>query len=81
MSEGVQQNHPRIVTGQVNKAGAAPAAFGAVFCRPFGTRVPLNAVPSVETLGYYRMSLRDKGPLPLRVNHREALGLPTTTAL
>ncbi len=81
MSEGVQQNHPRIVTGYVNKAGAAPTVSGAAFCRPFGTRVPWNAVPSVETLGYYRMPLRDNGPLPLRANHGEALGLPTTTAL
>ena len=31
------------------------------FFRPYGTRFPLARLPTVETVGYYRASLRDWG--------------------
>ena len=33
------------------------------FFRPYGTRFPLVLIPTVETVGYYRASLRDWGGL------------------
>ena len=41
--------------GKTEKRG-----FGVGFCRPSGTLGLRPRQPSVETLGYYRMSLRDK---------------------
>ncbi len=34
-------------------------AMSGGFFRPFGTRFPLARMPSVQTLGYFRASLRD----------------------
>ena len=41
--------------------------------RPFGTWGRLTAKPSVETLGYSRMSLRDKHRRPGQRDFRKAL--------
>src|ERR1022692_2264646 len=48
--------------------------FRPAFGRPFGTWGGLTAKPSVETLGYSRMSLRDKDRRPGQGSFREGLG-------
>ena len=48
--------------------------FTPAFGRPFGTCGRLTAKPSVETLGYSRMSLRDKDCRPGRGDFRKASG-------
>jgi hypothetical protein len=42
---------PRAITG----------AMAEGFFRPYGTRFPLPPIPTVETVGYFRASLRDWG--------------------
>jgi len=61
--------------GRLNPSSAGRAPFRPALGRPFGTWGHLTAKPSVETLGYSRMSLRDKGRRPGQGHFREALPL------
>ena len=45
--------------GRVDGEGK-PSVFANEFRRPYGTLAPFGRLPSVETLGYFQMSLRDK---------------------
>src|SRR5271157_2295900 len=47
--------------GRLNPSSAGRVPFRPALGRPFGTWGHLAAKPSVETLGYSRMSLRDNG--------------------
>jgi len=49
--------------GRLNPSNAGRVPLRPALGRPFGTWGHLSAKPSVETLGYSRMSLRDKGVL------------------
>jgi len=57
----------------LSSAGRVP--YRRALGRPFGTWGRLTAKPSVETLGYSRMSLRDKDRRPGQGDFRKALGL------
>ena len=50
--------------GRLNPSSAGRVAFRSALGRPFGTWGLMSAKPSVETLGYSRVSLRDKDRWP-----------------
>jgi len=58
--------------GRLNPSGAEHVLFKPTLGRPFGTWGHLAAIPSVETLGYSRMSLRDKDRRPGQGDFRKA---------
>ena len=60
--------------GRLNPPSAGGAPFGLAVGRPCGTWGPMTAKPSVETLGYSRLSLRDKDHRPRQSDFRKALG-------
>jgi len=64
-----------IPKGRLNPSSAGRVPFRPALGRPFGTWGHLAAKPSVETLGYYRVSLRDNGRRPGQGNFRKALVL------
>jgi len=66
---------PPVPKGRLNPSTAGRVPFRPAFGRPFGTWGVLTARPSVETLGYSRMSLRDKDRRSGRANFRKALPL------
>src|SRR5271157_4056652 len=66
---------PSVPKGRLNPSTAERVLFRPAFGRPFGTWSVLTAKPSVETLGYSRMSLRDKDRRSGRGNFRKALPL------
>jgi len=59
--------------GRLNPTSAERVLLTPAVGRPFGTCGRLTAKPSVETLGYSRMSLRDKDRRPGQGNFRKAL--------
>ena len=59
----------------LNPSSAGRVPFRGAFGRPFGTWGVSTAKPSVETLGYSRMSLRDKDRRAGQGNFRKALNL------
>jgi len=61
--------------GRLNPTSAERVPFRPALGRPFGTWGHLTAKPSVETLGYSRMSLRDKDRRPGQGDFRKALNL------
>jgi len=61
--------------GRLNPSSAGRVPFRPALGRPFGTWGRLTAKPSVETLGYSRMSLRDKDRRPGQRDFRKAMGL------
>ena len=85
----VPEGHPRIAhrfnggSGRAKESSPAGTAerkaeiqrLCPAFCHPFGTWGHSTAKPSVETLGYSRMSLRDNGRRPGQGNFRKALVL------
>jgi len=66
--------------GRLNPSSPKWALFTSAVGRPFGTWGGLTAKPSVETLGYSRMSLRDNNRRPRQGNFRKALGLGSPRA-
>jgi len=66
---------PRVPKGRLNPSSAGRVPFRPALGRPFGTWGHLTAKPSVETLGYSRMSLRDKDRRPGQGIFRKALVL------
>jgi len=66
---------PSVPKGRLNPSTAGRVPFRPAFGRPFGTWSVISAKPSVETLGYSRMSLRDKDRRSGRGNFRKALPL------
>ena len=64
--------------GRLNPRSAGRMIFRRAFGRPFGTCGGLRAKPSVETLGYFRMSLRDEDRRLGRGSFRKALRLVGT---
>src|SRR5271157_2958377 len=63
--------------GRLNPSSAGRVPFRPALGRPFGTWALLTAKPSVETLGYFRMSLRDSDRRPGQGNFRKASALRT----
>jgi len=61
--------------GRLNPSSPKWALFTSAVRRPLGTWGGLTAKPSVETLGYSRMSLRDNNGRPGQGNFRKALHL------
>ena len=61
--------------GRLNPPSTERVLFRPVVGRPFGTWVCLTAKPSVETLGYSRMSLRDNDRRPGQGDSGTALEL------
>jgi len=61
--------------GRLNPSSKGRVPFRPALGRPFGTWSVLSATPSVETLGYSRMSLRGKDRRSGRGNFRKALPL------
>src|SRR6266487_1368390 len=70
--EGQDENSPAFQRRERRESSSSPEGtaerprriYDVSFCRPYGTCVTFRRQPSVETLGYYRMSLRDRSRHP-----------------
>ena len=61
--------------GRLNPSSAGCVPFRPALGRPFGTWAHLTAKPSVETLGYSRMSLRDNDRRPGQGHVQSGMGM------